>query len=80
MKKENCFICSKEKGQPPERCPGHYSNSLLIAGLAGYLVESLDGEHFTFFKEKEYAEIRQEEWEAGGLECHIHELYKSRAC
>lgn len=21
---ERCFICGKEKGQPPERCPGHY--------------------------------------------------------
>ncbi len=21
---ETCFICRKEKGQPPDRCPGHY--------------------------------------------------------
>ena len=20
----NCWICGKPKGQPPERCPGHY--------------------------------------------------------
>jgi hypothetical protein len=34
MKTETCFICHKEKGQPPDRCNGHYSNSRLIAGLA----------------------------------------------
>lgn len=24
---ERCWICAKEKGQPPERCNGHYSMS-----------------------------------------------------
>lgn len=23
-KTERCWICGKPKGQPPERCPGHY--------------------------------------------------------
>jgi hypothetical protein len=22
--RETCWICGKPKGQPPERCPGHY--------------------------------------------------------
>lgn len=32
---EQCWICGKEKGQPPERCPGHYDLTLesSIGGL-----------------------------------------------
>ena len=25
---ESCWICKKEKGQPPERCNGHYDSVL----------------------------------------------------
>jgi hypothetical protein len=28
---ETCWICKKEKGQPPERCPGHYDMPQAIA-------------------------------------------------
>ena len=24
---DRCFLCNKVKGQPPERCPGHYETS-----------------------------------------------------
>ena len=24
---KGCWICGKEKGQPPERCPGHYADT-----------------------------------------------------
>lgn len=29
----NCFICGKQKGQPPERCSGHYESFLLVEAL-----------------------------------------------
>ena len=27
---ETCWICNKEKGQPPERCPGHSAVKPLV--------------------------------------------------
>lgn len=27
-----CWICGKLKGQPPERCPGHYEGTSSAAG------------------------------------------------